>query len=213
MTKIAVIDYGIGNILSVQRAFEFCGANVIVTNKKEEILKASKIVLPGVGAFSNAMQSLNKLDLVEVIKEIYLRDIPLLGICLGMQLLFDFSEEFNFAEGLGLIPGKVVKIPTNSSSGPQIKIPQIGWNSLRQTNKEINLQQTILRDCGENAEVYFVHSFMAIPVNPKIEIAHCLYGDQKIVAMIKDKKLFGCQFHPEKSGQIGLKIIQNFLTQ
>ena len=211
--EVIVIDYGLGNLLSVQRGLEYCGAKVIFTANPDKILTANLVVLPGVGSFSQAMQTLNSLGLVAVIHELAKRKTPLLGICLGMQLLFEESEEFGLTDGLGLIPGRVIAIPNKTILGMSQKIPHIGWNALLTSNEFNSWKRSLLKDnCpGENA--YFVHSFMAVPSNPLDRMADCLYGGHKITAMVGRDQITGCQFHPEKSGEVGLKILRNFILQ
>lgn len=206
---VTVIDYGVGNLLSVQRGLEYCGANVLVTADPERILSASRVVLPGVGAFANAMTALNDLGLVEVIREISNRQTPLLGICLGMQLLLEESDEFGLTEGLGLIPGRVVAVPGRSISGDPQKIPHIGWSALQTVNDK-GWKNTLLQDVQEGSATYFVHGFMASPHDLSHRIADCLYGGHKVAAMIGRDNVVGCQFHPEKSGEVGLRILRRF---
>ena len=208
--EVVVIDYGVGNLLSVQRGFEHCGAKVVLTADPKKILGAKRVVLPGVGAFANAMTALNNLGFVEVIRELSDRQIPLLGICLGMQLLLEESEEFGVTEGLGLIPGRVIAVPSITLSGQVQKIPHIGWSALEPSNKDIDWQHTLLKDNHQGDAAYFVHGFMADPKNVSHRIADCLYGGHKISAMIGRGHIIGCQFHPEKSGEVGLKILRRF---
>jgi imidazole glycerol-phosphate synthase subunit HisH len=208
--EITVIDYGIGNLLSVQRGLEYCGARVTLTADPEEILAASRVVLPGVGAFDNAMQSLERLGLVKVIRELAERQTPLLGICLGMQLLLEESEEFGITEGLGLIPGRVIPVSTNTVTGETQKTPHIGWSALQISVASSGWNETLLQDNNPGEAVYFVHSFMAVPTDPTHRIAECIYGGHFIPAMIAKDKITGCQFHPEKSGEVGLKILRRF---
>lgn len=207
---VTVIDYGMGNILSVQRGLEHCGVTVSVTCDPEQILAAKRVVLPGVGAFGNAMQALERLCLIEAIREITRRQTPLLGICLGMQLLLDESEEFGTTAGLGLIPGRVVSLPTATISGVPQKIPHIGWNALQSATASGNWEDTFLEDNRPGEAVYFVHSFMAVPSNPANRIADCEYGGHKVAAVIGQDRMTACQFHPEKSGEVGLKILRRF---
>lgn len=207
---VTVIDYGMGNILSVQRGLEHCGVTVSVTCDPEQILAAKRVVLPGVGAFGNAMQALERLCLIEAIREITRRQTPLLGICLGMQLLLDESEEFGTTAGLGLIPGRVVSLPTATISGVPQKIPHIGWNALQSATASGNWKDTFLEDNRPGEAVYFVHSFMAVPSNPANRIADCEYGGHKVAAVIGQDRMTACQFHPEKSGEVGLKILRRF---
>ncbi len=208
--EIHVIDYGVGNLLSVRRGLEHCGATVSQTSDAETILAAKRVVLPGVGAYANAMAALNALGLVDVIRELAHRGVPLLGICLGMQLLLDESDEFGLTRGLGLIPGRVVNVPEQSVMGEPLKIPHIGWNKLLPATPERGWQGTVLADTRAGDAAYFVHSFMAVPASPEHRIADCDYGGIRIPAVIGHGQITGCQFHPEKSGEIGLKILRRF---
>ena len=211
--EVIVIDYGAGNLLSVKRGLEHCGASVILTADPTQILAAKRIILPGVGAFKNAIDALQQLGLVEVIKEIPARKIPLLGICLGMQLLFDESEEFGLTSGLGLIPGRVIPVPNYTKGGQLQKVPHIGWNSLQPSAPHQSWENTILQDVKKGDATYFVHSFMANPTDPTHRISDVFYGDQKIAAVIGRNQVMGCQFHPEKSGEVGLKILKKFISE
>ncbi len=206
---VTVIDYGAGNLLSVQRGFESCGASVTVTSDHRTILAALKVVLPGVGAFQSAMQALNRLGLISVIRQVAIAGKPLLGICLGMQLLLDESEEFGLARGLGLIPGRVVPVPSQSSAGEFQKVPHIGWSGLCRSPGQ-TWSDTILRNSTPGDAVYFVHSFMAEPTDSAHRLADCMYGGRRVAAVISRQNVVGCQFHPEKSGQIGLEILRAF---
>ncbi|HCY16751.1 MAG TPA: imidazole glycerol phosphate synthase subunit HisH [Curvibacter sp.] len=206
---VTVIDYGVGNLLSVQRGLEHCGASVTLTADPERILAAERVVLPGVGAFGNAMRALEQLNLVEVIRGLASRQTPLLGICLGMQLLLEESEEFGITAGLGLIPGRVVPVPAQSVSGQAQKIPHIGWSAL-QPSAASSWSGTLLQDTRPGDAAYFVHSFMAVPTDPAHRIADCVYGGHLIPAVIGRDRITGCQFHPEKSGEVGLRILRRF---
>lgn len=210
--EVTVIDFGVGNLLSVQRGLEHCGAKVVLTADPKQILDARRVVLPGVGAFGNGMQSLARLDLVAVIRELAQRKTPLLGICLGMQLLFEESDEFGVTAGLGLIPGRVIPLPSTTLSGVTQKIPHIGWNALQPSNSA-GWQNSVLQDNRPGDAVYFVHSFMAVPTDPAHRLADCFYGGHKITATIGRDRIVGCQFHPEKSGEVGLKILRRFILQ
>lgn len=210
LPEVVVIDYGVGNLLSVQRALERCGANVILSADPKKILSASRVVLPGVGAFSSAMKALESLGLVQTIQELDYRGIPLLGICLGMQLLLDRSDEFGKVTGLGLIPGSVIAVPELEISGKKQKIPHIGWNSLQLSNSLTGWEGTLLQDNKPGENVYFIHSFMAVPDHSSYRVADCQYGGHNIAAVIRKNHITGCQFHPEKSGEVGLKIIKRF---
>ena len=208
--EVTVIDYGVGNLLSVQRGLEHCGAVVTLTSDPAAIRASSKVVLPGVGAFRDAMQALRRLALTDTIREVAHRGTPFLGICLGMQLLLDVGEEFGESSGLELIPGRVVPMPPHASSGEPLKIPHIGWNALIQDGLAQSWNDTLLQDNRPGEAVYFVHSFMAMPTNASHRLAACLYGDHRISAVIAKDNIIGCQFHPEKSGEAGLKMLRRF---
>ena len=207
--KVVIVDYGIGNLLSVQRAVEECGAEASMSSEPDVITKADRVILPGVGAFANGMLALKSLGLIEVIRGIAADGIPLLGICLGMQLLLDESEEHGLTKGLGIIPGRVVPVPNLNPDGLPLKIPHIGWSSLI-AHGSATWDGTVLQNLSTGDAVYFVHSFMAVPQDPTMRIADCLYGVNQISAVVSRNNVIGCQFHPEKSGKIGIKIIQNF---
>ncbi len=210
MTKprIVVIDYGVGNLLSVQRGLEHCGADVVLTADPDVVLQAERVVLPGVGAFGNAMQALAERNLVEPLQQIAGRGTPLLGICLGMQLLLDESEEFGITRGLGIIPGRVLAIPQQTTANLPQKIPHIGWNAL--VLADVPWRDTLLADTVPGDATYFVHSFMAVPDDHVHRLADCVYGGHRIPAVIARGRTTGCQFHPEKSGEVGLSILRRF---
>ena len=197
---IAIIDYDAGNIKSVEKAFAFLGKETVITRDADVILKADKVVLPGVGAFGDAMKKLKEYDLVGVINNVVKSGTPLLGICLGLQLLFESSEESEGVEGLGILKGKVVKFTEKNG----YKIPQIGWNSL-----DINPDSRLFKGIPEQSYVYFVHSYYLKAADKNVVAATSEYTDCFHAAVEKDN-VFACQFHPEKSGEIGLKILENF---
>lgn len=195
---IAMIDYGAGNLFSVKNALEYLGLSYIVTSDRKEIQQADSYILPGVGAFPFAMKQLATTGLIEEIKT-QIREKPLLGICLGMQMLFEEGNEFESCRGLGLIPGKVDLLKPEG-----LKIPHMGWNQLTVKDKKNPLLQGISDgDC-----VYFVHSYMAY-TEEKYIAASCDYG-QQVTALVSRGNVFGAQFHPEKSGEVGLQILKNF---
>jgi len=194
---IAIIDYGMGNLRSVQKAFEFIGFDAVVTSNLETIKRSDKIVLPGVGAFSDAIKTLREKKFDLVIKESIDVGKPFLGICLGMQLIFDKSYEYGEHEGLGLISGVIKRLPNN------VKIPHIGWNSLN-----IKIKEPIFKGINDNAYVYFVHSYY-LETNEPVVCATTYYG-KEIQVGVQKNNIFAFQFHPEKSGDIGLKILKNF---
>ncbi len=210
---MTVIDYGVGNLLSVRRGLEHCGAEVVESADPKFILASDKVVLPGVGAFPVAMDLLSKLNLVSALQELSKLDIPLLGICLGMQLLMDESDEFGVTAGLGLIPGRVVAVPMENSAGRLQKIPHVGWSALKSSTETHNWNGTLLQDNEMGDAAYFVHSFMAQPTDNKNLLAHAVYGGHRISAVIAKNQITGCQFHPEKSGEVGLKILRRFIEQ
>ena len=199
---IAVIDYDAGNLRSVEKAFLSLGEQVSLTRDKDQILLADKVVLPGVGAFGDAMAKLDQYGLREVICQVAGLGTPFLGICLGLQLMFESSEEAPGVEGLGLLPGKIVRIP----EGEGVKIPHIGWNSLSFPNPG-----RLFQGIAEGAYVYFVHSYYLQAGDPQIVTAATEYGTL-IHASVERDNLFACQFHPEKSSETGLKILENFLN-
>ncbi len=209
---VAVIDYGIGNLLSVRRGLEYWGAGVTVTADPAVILGASKVVLPGVGAFAGGMSGLARSGLDDVVREVAARGKELLGICLGMQMLLDESEEFGSTAGLGLIPGRVVAVPSMTADGGQQKIPHIGWSSLTVPDHRVDWNGTLLEGVRPGEAAYFVHSFMADPADSAHRVSDCLYGGVKISACISRDNVSGCQFHPEKSGEVGLRVLKRFLN-
>lgn len=211
VTSVTIVDYGIGNLLSVKRACEYWGAKVITSDLPSEIEKAEHIILPGVGAFADGMLGLQARRLVDPIKKYAAQNRPFMGICLGMQMMMEIGEEFGRYEGLGLIPGTVSKVAETSVDGKQHKIPHIGWNSLLVPVAQVNWTDTVLRGIAPESEVYFVHSYTAIPTDVANRLADCDYNGRMISAAVREGNLYGCQFHPEKSGPIGLKIIRNFL--
>lgn len=210
--KVVVVDYGMGNLLSVRRGLEYCGASVEVSNNPEVILSADRVVLPGVGAFANAISELKRYHLDEALLAVVARGAPLLGICLGMQLLLEESEEFCHTVGLGLIPGRVVAIPKLTHDGYALKVPYVGWTSLSVAQMRDSWRGTLFEDMMPEDAVYFVHSYMAEPDNPMHRVANYQFGDFPVSAAIQLNNVYGCQFHPEKSGAVGLKILQRFLS-
>ena len=209
---VVVVDYGIGNILSVKRGLEHSGAVVTVTSEAKIIMNASRVVLPGVGAFADGMKGLIIENLDEVVYEFALQGRPLLGICLGMQMLLNESEEFGLNKGLGLIPGKVIPIPEFDEENNSHKIPHIGWSSLIFPGESQKWSSDLMINTIPGESVYFVHSFMAQVIEEQHEIANCHYGGISIPAVIGRDNILGCQFHPEKSGAVGLKILKSFIS-
>jgi glutamine amidotransferase len=200
--KIAIIDYGMGNIYSVAKAIEVCGVAPIITNKQTQILSADKIILPGVGAFGDAMLELEKMDLIGVIRQQINCKKPFLGICLGMQLLLESSQEAKNNPGLGVFKGQVVKF----TAQPGLKVPHMGWNDCKVLSKDCLL----LTEINDSGQVYFCHSYYPVPSDKSVIAATCNYGLEFGCVLHKDN-VYGVQFHPEKSQTLGLKIIKNFV--
>ncbi len=198
---IAIIDYDAGNIRSVEKAFAFLGETPVVTGDSEVILGADGVVLPGVGAFGDAMKKLQARELDKVVRRCVDRGTPFLGICLGLQLLFESSEESPGVEGLHILDGRIVKIPAEGG----LRVPHIGWNSLQFPN-----EGRLFENLGENPYVYFVHSYYLQAADESIVTATADYG-VKIHASVEKGNLFACQFHPEKSSDVGMQILRNFM--
>ena len=206
-----IVDYGIGNVFSVKRALEQCGdTQAKLSSDPEEIQNADRIVLPGVGAFRDGMQGLIDRDLIEPIFNSIKQGKPFLGICLGMQMLVSTSQEFGETPGLDLIPGKVIPI-LESSNNKLIKIPYIGWAKLNITEKA-ELKTSVLKNFSKNSYVYLVHSYHVQTENINNTIATYDYGGITVTAAIEKDNVIGLQFHPEKSGEVGLGIIKKFLS-
>jgi glutamine amidotransferase len=210
--EVTVVDYGMGNLFSVSRGIERCGGRVVLADKPEMLDAAEVVILPGVGAFADGMAELRKRGLVDALKKVASDNRPLLGICLGMQMLLDTGKEFGVHEGLGIIPGTVESIPTTGADGRPHKIPHIGWNALVRPAKCATWEDSILAGVPEKSFVYFVHSFTPMPVHEENRLADCYYDGRRISAAIRTGHVFGTQFHPEKSGPIGLHILRNFLA-
>lgn len=198
---IAIIDYDAGNIRSVEKALKFLGQETAVTRDREVILKADKVVLPGVGAFGDAMEKLRQYGLEPVIREAAEAGTPFLGICLGLQLLFERSDETPGVPGLGILKGEILRIPESEG----LKIPHMGWNSLTYPN-----EGRLFRGIPEDSYVYFVHSYYLKAADESIVTAAAEYGTC-IHASVEKGNVFACQFHPEKSSETGLKILKNFV--
>ena len=213
MKKVTIIDYGLSNLLSVQHAFAHFGAETLVTGKAEDVLAADALVLPGVGAFKDGMAGLEKLGLIEPIRQKAAAGTPLLGICLGMQMLFDESEEFGLHKGLRLIPGRVVKIPSTDVQGRPQKVPHISWDPLNPAGGRTDFAGTVLAGVTPGEECYFIHSYEAKPADEADRLADTVYGGRAVCAAAAHGSVVGCQFHPEKSGKVGLKIIEEYLKR
>jgi glutamine amidotransferase len=198
---IAIVDYDAGNLRSVVKAMLHLGQEPVITRDPKELHRADKVILPGVGAFGDAMEKLHHYQLVDVIREIAVSDKPLFGICLGQQLLFESSVEAEGVEGLSILEGKILRIPDQ----PGMKIPHMGWNSL-----SIRPGARLYKGIPDQSYVYFVHSYYLKAKDESIVAASTEYGTV-IHASVEKDNIFACQFHPEKSGDVGLKILQNFI--
>ena len=207
--KITIVDYGLCNLFNVSNALEHVGAKIMITDKPEEIKKATHVLLPGVGAFKNGMRGLNLRGLVDPIKEHIEKKRPFLGICLGMQMMLSKSYEFGEIAGLDVIKGDVAKIPASNSENISHKIPHIGWNKII-TNDNAN-NHGLLKGQDDKSSMYFVHSYRVNCNNNENIVATTNYNDVNITAIINKDNAYGCQFHPEKSGKYGLKILKQFI--
>lgn len=202
---LAIIDYGVGNLFSLSRSLEYLEVECKITRSLDELKSADRIILPGVGAFGDARKKLEELSLVEPIQELAASGKPFLGICLGMQLLFDKSDEFGEHLGLGLIPGRIVSMrEAFDQANIDLKVPQIGWNKLDVQNAE----SPLVKSLGENDFVYYVHSYYAMDCEEHL-VADSEYG-LSIPGIVQNKNVYGTQFHPEKSGDVGLNILKAF---
>ena len=200
---IVIIDYGMGNLKSVKNALNFLGLESKISSDEEEIRNADALILPGVGAFPDAMETIERLSLDKIIKEEVAKNKPLLGICLGMQLLFENGFEGLERKGLGLLKGNIVKMKNDKKNN--IKIPHIGWNNLIYNKKD-----ELFNSIEEGKFVYYVHSYFAQGYNDEDLVAYSEYGENKIPGVVRCKNVMGAQFHPEKSGTVGLAILKNF---
>ncbi len=198
---IAIVDYDAGNIKSVEKALQYLGEEPVVTRDKELLMKADKVIVPGVGAFGDAMEKMTQYELVEVLREIADKGTPILGICLGLQLFFGSSEESQGVEGLSLLKGKIVRIPDAEG----FKIPHMGWNSI-----QINPNSRLFKGVADGSYVYFVHSYY-LQADHEEDVAATTNYIVKIHAAAERGNVFATQFHPEKSGEIGLRILKNFI--
>ena len=198
---IAIIDYDAGNIKSVEKALNYLGEEAIITRDLDEIVISEKMILPGVGAFADAMEKIRHYGLEETIHEVVEKNIPFLGICLGLQLMFESSDEGPGVKGLGLLPGKILRIPKSGD----LKIPHMGWNSLKFQNN-----RRLFKGIPEDSYVYFFHSYYLIAADEGIVTATTEYSTH-IHASVEQGNVFACQFHPEKSSDIGIQILKNFV--
>ena len=208
---VHIVDYGIGNLHSVARAIERAGCEAKLITDASEIHAADRLILPGVGAFEPCARTLRQLGLIEPITQFVDSGRPFLGICVGMQLLFDYSEEFGINAGLGFISGRVTEIPAHDDAGDR-KVPHIGWTPLLLPETRTSWKESVLRENQpDHSSAYFVHSYSCIPDDPNLRLADAEYAGYKICAAVQKKNIIGFQFHPEKSGTVGLKIMRQFI--
>jgi imidazole glycerol-phosphate synthase subunit HisH len=210
-TDVIIIDYGMGNLFSVRLACEKVGLSVNVSSSAKDILAANGVILPGVGAFGDAMDNLKRLDLISPIKDFIKTAKPFLGICLGMQLLLSESEEFGFHKGLDVIPGQVIRFPEKTRDNSILKVPQVGWNQICQLGeKKNNWVDSPLNGIADGEYMYFVHSYYADIENKEHLLSESKYCGFSYASSLQKGSLFACQFHPEKSGNKGLTIYRNW---
>ena len=209
--RVAILDYGIGNLFSIARALEAAGAEPVFIGTRAEVSREGRLVVPGVGAFGRCASVLAEHGLDEAIREHAARERPLLGICVGMQLLLETGLEFGTHAGLGLIPGVVEPVPAEGDRGAH-KIPHIGWSALERVENGPSWEGGLLTGVEEGSEVYFLHSFTARPERPEHLIARTYYNGCEITAAVGQGHLWGVQFHPEKSGPVGIRMLRNFVS-
>lgn len=209
---VCIVDYGINNLKSISKAFEKIGKSVKIIGTPAEVMDAKCLILPGIGAFADGMAEIRRKNIEAAIKQKSNNGTPLLGICLGMQLLFTESEEFGLHDGLGLVHGRVVQLRAPDKGEVGYKVPHIGWNRLLvpSDNKNLNWDNTLLRGAQQNSEVYFVHSYYPLALDAEYVIATTKYGNHEFCSVIQKKNIYGTQFHPEKSGEVGLDILREF---
>ena len=208
--KVTVLDYKIGNLLNVVRALEVCGAQVsVIDNAKDISPDCDRMVLPGVGAFGKGMEELKRRGFDDAVRQFALKDRPFLGVCVGMQVLFESGEEMGHHQGLGIIKGRVCAIPKLSTEGHALRIPHIGWRSLLVPEERVN---TLLQKLAPEDKVYFVHSYAGEVADKQDQIGYVEYGGHRLCAAVRRGYVYGCQFHPERSAESGLNVLRQFLT-
>ncbi len=212
--QVAVIDYGMGNLFSVERACEHAGLNAVITADKSIIMNSEGVILPGVGAFGDAMDSLKRKDLISPIKDVVKEGKPLMAICLGMQLLMSESEEFGHHKGLNIIEGSVVRFPEKNREGEKIKVPQVGWNRIFQPSSgdRTYWNKSPLKNIMSGEFMYFVHSYYTIPLDKGAILSTTTYEGTQFCSGILWQNVFACQYHPEKSAAEGIKIYKNWAS-
>lgn len=211
--KVVIVDYHLGNLFSVKHACNATNITATISSDKELILEADAIILPGVGAFGDAMKNIEKLDLASPIRDFVATGRPVLGVCLGLQLLFEQSEEFGNYKGLGLVKGSVAKFSTKSPTGKLMRVPQIGWNKIyAPTQNEITWENTPLSNVAENSYMYFVHSYYVRPTQTSAILSLTNYEGVEYCSAIRQNNIFAFQFHPEKSAEKGIQIYQEWYS-
>jgi glutamine amidotransferase len=212
--RVTILDYGMCNLLNVARAFQHCGADVAIVEDPVAARGAERLVVPGVGAFKDSINEVRSRGFDDAIREFARSGRPMLGICVGMQMLFDASEEFGEHAGLGILPGRVVAVPSRTTTGERQRVPHIGWNHLLAPQSGRSWGGTLLEKFADaKPAVYFVHSFAAQPAEAGDRLADCVYGGHRICAAIARDNVTAFQFHPERSGRDGLRVIETFLAQ
>jgi glutamine amidotransferase len=206
---VAIVDYGMGNLFSIMNICRHVELDAVKTSKKEVIDNAAAVVLPGVGAFGDAIAALSRLDLIDAVKDAANSGKPFMGICLGMQLLMSESEEFGKHKGLNILPGRVIKFPNINNKNELIRVPHIGWNKVSFT-PHAGVDRALLGDISNNAFMYFVHSFFVVPQREEVVIAYTDYCGIRFCSVLQRDNLIAFQFHPEKSGPLGIQIFKNF---
>lgn len=212
--QVAVIDYEMGNLFSVKRACEQAGLYAVITADKSIIMNSDGVILPGVGAFGDAMESLEKKDIISPIKDFVKEDKPLMAICLGMQLLMSESEEFGHHKGLNIIEGSVVRFPVKNKESEEIKVPHVGWNKICQPSSEDRTywNESPLKNIMSGEFMYFVHSYYAVPSDKRAVLSTTTYEGTQFCSGIRRRNVFACQYHPEKSAAEGIKIYKDWAS-
>lgn len=210
--SVTLLDYGMCNMLNVARAFEHAGADLNVTEEPRDAAQAERLVVPGVGAFADSMTEVARRGYGDAIRRFAESGRPLMGICVGMQILFDSSDEFGEHPGLGIVAGRVTAVPPLTTLGAAQRVPHIGWNKLLVPETNRGWQDSIMQPfVGQAPSVYFVHSFAPVPLDPTDRLADCDYGGHRLCAAIKRNNITATQFHPERSGDVGLALLRSFI--
>ena len=211
MNNVTIVDYHLGNLFSLRRALEHLGVKPTITSDPKELLQAKRLILPGVGAFGEGMNRIREAHMLEAIAQAAAQDIPLLGICLGMQLLMTTSEELGLHQGMDLIKGDVTKLKDHWHEDFHFKIPHIGWNKIEGANGQRQWNDPLMAGITQGEYFYFVHSFGVFPASQDHALGRTQYGQNEFCSIVKTRKIYGCQFHPEMSGEAGLRLLNNFV--